>query len=371
MRLNTRDVLDLSLRLSGERDSFKPKRQKVAQLMWIYEVMATKTALITGITGQDGAILAKILLEKGYEVHGMRPYSAVPDEGRLTGLEGLRLHYGDMMDSGSLINLIDKIKPDEIYNLAALSHVGASFEMPEVAANINALGTLRLLEALRVLDGKRHIKFYQASSSEMYGRTPAPQNEESVFAPCNPYATAKLFAYWSVRNYREAYGIFAANGILFNHESPIRGEEFVTRKITKAVHNIIKGHQEFLTLGNLEAKRDWGHAHDYMRGVWQILQFDKADDFVLATGKSHSVRDFVERAFACVDIALEWQGTGLEEQGLCAKTGKIYVKISPEFFRPQEVSFLQGNASKAQKILGWSPQISFEDLVAEMMKADA
>ncbi|MCI5060979.1 MAG: GDP-mannose 4,6-dehydratase [Alphaproteobacteria bacterium] len=256
--------------------------------------MTQKTALITGITGQDGAVLAQLLLEKGYNVHGLRLYSATPDLERIEGLDDVALHYGDMTDGGSLMRLIEKIKPDEIYNLAAQSHVHVSFEVPEATANINALGSLRLLEALRILDAKKNIRLYQASSSEMFGSSPAPQNEETPMHPCSPYGVAKLYAYWMVKTYRDSYDLFAANGILFNHESPLRGEEFVTQKIVRTVCEIEHGKRDKLILGNLEAKRDWGHAKDYMEGAWKILQADKSDDYVLAAGKAHSVRKFLD-----------------------------------------------------------------------------
>ncbi len=330
----------------------------------------TKKALITGITGQDGAILAEILLNKEYDVHGMREYSAVPDEERLSHLEDLNLHYGDMTDSSSLLRLIDKTQPDEIYNLAALSHVHASFDLPEVTANTNALGPLRILEVLRNMSATKEIKFYQASSSEMFGRTPTPQNEDSVFEPCSPYGTAKLYAYWMVKNYRDTYGLFACNGILFNHESATRGENFVTRKITKAVCEIEAGMRDNITLGNLESQRDWGHAKDYMEGAWKMLQRETPGDYVLATGKSYSVRDFVNSAFKHIGREIMWDGQGLEEVGRDKISGQILVKIDPDLFRPKEVHHLLGDASKAQKELGWSPKISFEQMISEMIDAD-
>ena len=329
-----------------------------------------KTALITGVTGQDGAVLAELLLEKGYSVHGLRSYSAVPDTARIEHLDDVVLHYGDMSDGGSLTRLIETIKPDEIYNMAGMSHVHVSFDMPELTADVNGLGPLRILDALRVLDTDKDIKFYQASSSEMFGRSPAPQSEETSFQPCSPYGTAKLHAYWSVRNYRDAYGLFASNGILFNHESAMRGEEFVTRKITKAIGEIEAGQRDKITLGNLDARRDWGHAKDYMAGAHAILQHDKADDFVLASGQSYSVRDFVERAFAVIDIQIEWQGEGVDEVGVNVKTGQTLIDIDPALFRPKEVHELIGDASKAKEILNWSPKISFDKLVEEMVQAD-
>ncbi|NQZ13904.1 MAG: GDP-mannose 4,6-dehydratase [Alphaproteobacteria bacterium] len=329
-----------------------------------------KTALITGVTGQDGAVLAELLLEKGYSVHGLRSYSAVPDTARIEHLDDVVLHYGDMSDGGSLTRLIETIKPDEIYNMAGMSHVHVSFDMPELTADVNGLGPLRILDALRVLDTDKDIKFYQASSSEMFGRSPAPQSEETSFQPCSPYGTAKLHAYWSVRNYRDAHGLFASNGILFNHESAMRGEEFVTRKITKAIGEIEAGQRDKITLGNLDARRDWGHAKDYMAGAHAILQHDKADDFVLASGQSYSVRDFVERAFAVIDIQIEWQGEGVDEVGVNVKTGQTLIDIDPALFRPKEVHELIGDASKAKEILNWSPKISFDKLVEEMVQAD-
>lgn len=332
--------------------------------------MSSKTALITGVTGQDGAILADLLIAKGYDVHGLRPYSAVPDTARIAHLKDLNLHYGDMTDGGNLTRLIDKIKPDEIYNMAALSHVHVSFDVPETSADINALGPLRILEALRTLDAGKQIRFYQASSSEMFGCQPAPQNEATAFEPCSPYGISKLYAYWSVRNYRDAYGLFASNGILFNHESPMRGEEFVTRKITKAVCEIEAGLRDHIILGNLGSKRDWGHARDYMEGVWQILQHQKPDDFILATGQAHSVRDFVETAFRFIGKTIIWEGEGVNEIGKDKSSGAILVKVDPALFRPSEIHHLLGDASKAKEELGWVPKISFEALVEDMMRAD-
>lgn len=327
-------------------------------------------ALITGITGQDGAILARLLLEKGYVVHGMRPYSAVPDTDRLEDIPDLVLHHGDMTDGGSLARVLKMAAPDEIYNLAAMSHVHASFALPEYAGNVNALGTLRLLDAVRLLGFENTVRFYQASSSEMYGRARAPQSETTPFEPCSPYATAKLYAYWTVRNYRDAYGMHASNGILFNHESPIRGEEFVTRKITRAVGEIEAGRRDPLCLGNLDARRDWGHAQDYMEGAWRMVQQDVPDDYVLATGMAHSVRDFVNAAFDCVGISLLWDGEGVLEKGRDKHTGNVIVEIDPALFRPQEIDVLIGDADKARRVLGWIPRYSFESLVEEMVAAD-
>jgi GDPmannose 4,6-dehydratase len=332
--------------------------------------MSQKTALITGITGQDGAVLAELLIEKGYNVHGMREYSAVPDTARIDALDGLSLHYGDMTDGGNLMRLLERVKPDEIYNLAAMSHVHVSFDVPESTADINALGPLRLLEAMRVMDAAKNMRLYQASSSEMFGRSAAPQNEDTRFEPCSPYGAAKLYAYWSVRNYREAYGLYASNGILFNHESALRGEEFVTRKITKAVCEIEAGLRDKIKLGNLNSTRDWGHAKDYMRGAWQILQQDTADDFVLATGQSYSVRDFVERAFALIGKDIIWDGAGVDEVGCDKISGDILVEIDSNLFRPKEVHQLLGDATKAHDVMGWKPQISFDELVTDMMNAD-
>ncbi len=331
--------------------------------------MLGKKAFITGITGQDGALLAQFLLEKGYEVHGLRLYSASTDTQRLDIFSdngNFHLHYGDLTDGGNLRRLIETIAPDEIYNLGAQSHVGVSFEVPEATAQINALGTLRLLEAIRDTD----IRFYQASSSEMFGSAPAPQDESTPFAPCSPYATAKLYAYWLVRNYRDSYGLHASNGVLFNHESALRGEEFVTRKISLAVAAMALGQQESLSIGNLDARRDWGHARDYVEGMWRMLQQDTPDDFVLATGKAHSVRDFINAAFACAGTSLTWQGQGLDEKGIDRKTGRVLVQVDPQFFRPNEVHELLGDASKASAKLGWKPRISFGQLVEEMVSAD-
>lgn len=331
--------------------------------------MAVKKALITGITGQDGAILARFLLEKSYEVHGLRLYSATQDMQRLESLAQngrFHLHYGDLIDGGSLHRLVNEIQPDEIYNLGAQSHVGVSFQTPEATAQINALGTLRLLEAIR----NTKIRFYQASSSEMFGNAPAPQNEDTPFAPCSPYASAKLYAYWMVRNYRDSYGLHASNGILFNHESSLRGEEFVTRKISLAVAAIALGRQEKLSIGNLDAQRDWGHARDYVRGMWMMLQKDEPDDYVLATGQAHSVREFIEAAFAVAGIKILWRGQGLTEKAYRAGTGQVLVDVDPRFFRPNEVHMLLGDAAKARRILGWQPQVSFRGLVEEMVAAD-
>jgi GDPmannose 4,6-dehydratase len=334
-----------------------------------------KTALITGITGQDGAWLARLLLEKNYIVHGMRPYSATPDTERLADLldhPNLRLHHGDLTDGGSLTRILREAAPQEIYNLGAMSHVHVSFETPEATAQINALGTLRLLESLRDFKGRgcKDVRLYQASSSEMFGNAPAPQSEQSRMEPRSPYAAAKLYAYNMVRIYRESYGLFAANGILFNHESPVRGEEFVTRKITRAVAGIFAGKQDRLDIGNLNARRDWGHARDYALGMWMILQRRLPEDFVLATGEAHSVREFIEAAFQCVGITIEWRGEGADEKGFERGSGRLLVSVDPRFYRPNEVHELIGDAAKARRVLGWRPRGSFRALVHEMVQAD-
>ncbi|MEC9471675.1 GDP-mannose 4,6-dehydratase [Labrenzia sp. PO1] len=338
-----------------------------------------KTALITGITGQDGAYLAELLLEKGYTVHGIKRRSSSFNTGRIDHLYQdphdrdvkLHLHYGDMTDSTNLIRIMQETQPDEVYNLAAQSHVQVSFETPEYTGNADALGTLRLLEAIRLLGLSEKTRFYQASTSELYGKVQeVPQSETTPFYPRSPYAAAKLYAYWIVVNYREAYGMHASNGILFNHESPIRGETFVTRKITRAAAAIKLGLQDKLYLGNLDAERDWGHAKDYVRGMWLMLQQDKADDYVLATGKTTSVRDFVNWSFSEVDIALEWQGFGVDEKGVDAATGKVVVEIDPRYFRPTEVDLLLGDATKAFEKLGWKHDRSVRDLISEMVTSD-
>ncbi len=333
--------------------------------------MAQNTALITGVTGQDGAYLAELLLKKGYEVHGIKRRSSSFNTGRVDHLyrdphlPDVRffMHFGDMTDATNLIRIIQDTQPSEIYNLAAQSHVGVSFETPEYTANSDALGALRLLEAIRILRLEDKTKFYQASTSELYGDSPPPQNETTPFRPRSPYAVAKLYAYWATVNYREAYKIHASNGILFNHESPVRGETFVTRKITRAVAAIEAGVQDKLYLGNMDAKRDWGHARDYAEGMWRIVQQDEPDDYVLATGEAHSVREFVEAAFLHVGIRLDWHGQGVEERGLDAQDGRVLVEVDPRYFRPTEVDFLRGDASKAQAKLGWRHSVSFDDLV--------
>lgn len=338
-----------------------------------------KRALITGITGQDGAYLAELLIEKGYEVHGIKRRSSSFNSARIDHLidepqssgRKLHLHYGDMTDSTNLIRIVQLVQPDEIYNLAAQSHVKVSFETPEYTANADAIGTLRLLEAMRILGLSEKTRFYQASTSELYGLVQAvPQSETTPFYPRSPYAAAKLYAYWITVNYREAYGMHASNGILFNHESPIRGETFVTRKITRAAAAIKLGAQDRLFLGNLDAQRDWGHARDYVEGMWRIVQQDRSDDYVLATGETHTVRAFAELAFAAVGISLEWSGEGVEEKGRCAESGRTLVEIDPRYFRPTEVDLLIGDASKAEAVLGWRATTRFADLVREMVEDD-
>ncbi len=341
--------------------------------------MTDKIALITGITGQDGAYLAEFLLAKGYVVHGIKRRSSSFNSARIDHLyhdphEGgvrFRLHYGDMTDATNLIRLIQEVQPTEIYNLAAQSHVQVSFETPEYTANADALGVLRLLEAIRILGLDRRVRFYQASTSELFGKVQeTPQRETTPFYPRSPYAVAKLYAYWITVNYREAYGLHASNGILFNHESPIRGETFVTRKITRAVAAIHLGLQERLYLGNLDAKRDWGHARDYVEGMWLMLQQDEPGDYVMATGATHAVREMVERSFACVGRRLVWRGQGVDEQGVDADSGQVLVQVDPRYFRPTEVELLLGDAAKARDRLGWVPKVGFEDLVREMVDSD-
>ena len=341
--------------------------------------MPPNVALITGITGQDGAYLADFLLDKGYIVHGTKRRSSSLNTQRIDHLyhdrhdAGVRLflHYGDMTNSTNLIRLIGEIRPTEIYNLAAQSHVQVSFETPEYTANTDALGTLRLLEAIRILGMKDDVRFYQASTSELFGKAQeTPQRELTPFYPRSPYAVAKLYAYWITVNYREAYEMHASNGILFNHESPIRGETFVTRKITRAVAAIERGTQDKLYLGNLDAKRDWGHARDYVEGMWRIVQQDEPDDYVLATGETHTVREFVELAFRHIDRHIEWRGSGLDETGVCKRTGNVLVALDPAYVRPTEVDLLLGDASKAAAKLGWKHRTTFPELVAEMVEAD-
>jgi len=339
-----------------------------------------KKALITGVTGQDGAYLSELLLKKGYQVHGVKRRSSSFNTGRVDHLfrdcheqlnQQFFLHYGDVTDTSNIIRLIKEIQPDEIYNLAAQSHVAVSFETPEYTAQADAVGALRILEAIRILGLTKMIKFYQASTSELFGDTQEiPQTESTPFRPCSPYAVAKLYAYWIAVNYRQAYGMFASNGILFNHESPIRGETFVTRKITRAVVRIAVGKQKALYLGNLKAQRDWGHARDYVDAMWRILQHSQADDFVIATENVHSVREFVECAFKHVGITIGWHGSGEQEIGLNIHTNKPLVFVDPRYFRPTEVNCLLGDARKAKKILGWVSSISFDSLVKEMIETD-
>jgi GDPmannose 4,6-dehydratase len=338
-----------------------------------------KVALVTGATGQDGAYLSEFLLEKGYTVHGIKRRSSSFNTGRIEHLyqdphepnQRFVLHYGDMTDATNLIRIVQETQPNEIYNLAAQSHVQVSFETAEYTANADAIGTLRLLEAIRLLGLTKTTRFYQASTSELYGKVQEiPQSETTPFYPRSPYAAAKLYAYWIVVNYREAYGIHASNGILFNHESPIRGETFVTRKITRAVASIKLGYQDRLYLGNLDAKRDWGHAREYVRGMWLMLQQREPDDYVLATGEAHPVRSFVERAFAEVGIALTWEGEGVNERGVEAGSGRVLVQVDPRYFRPTEVEVLVGDPSKAHRKLGWQHKIGFAELCAEMVRED-
>ncbi len=338
-----------------------------------------KRALITGVTGQDGAYLARLLLSKGYDVHGVKRRSSSFNTQRVDeiyvdpheGDTGFRMHYGDMTDSTNLIRIIQEVQPTEIYNLAAQSHVGVSFETPEYTANADAVGPLRLLEAIRILGMENSVRFYQASTSELYGRVQAvPQSETTPFYPRSPYGVAKLYGYWITVNYREAYGFHASNGILFNHESPIRGETFVTRKITRGVAAIELGQQKTLYLGNLNAERDWGHARDFVEGMWRMLQQPEPDDYVLATGKKHSVREMVEKAFAEVGREINWKGQGTNEKGYDRKTAEVLVAVDSRYFRPAEVDLLVGDASKAREKLGWEPTTTFDELVKEMMAAE-
>ena len=338
-----------------------------------------KVALITGITGQDGAYLAELLLSKGYVVHGIKRRSSSFNTARIDHIyqdphvpnSHFQIHYGDMTDSTNLIRIIQTVQPNEIYNLAAQSHVQVSFETPEYTANADATGALRVLEAIRLLGLTKKTRFYQASTSELYGKAQEiPQNETTPFYPRSPYGVAKLYAFWITVNYREAYGIHASNGILFNHESPIRGETFLTRKITRAVAAIQLGQQEILYIGNLDAKRDWGHARDYVDGMWRIVQQEEPDDYVLATGETHSVREFVELAFSRVGRKIEWRGKGVDEVGIDSASGAILVKIDSRYFRPTEVDILLGDPSKAHRVLGWKHKVAFPQLVAEMVESD-
>jgi GDPmannose 4,6-dehydratase len=338
-----------------------------------------KTALISGVTGQDGAYLAEFLLKKGYQVWGIKRRSSSFNTARVDHIyqdpheeaPKFRMIYGDLTDATNLIRIVQETQPDEIYNLAAQSHVQVSFDTPEYTANADAIGTLRLLEAIRILRMEKKARFYQASTSELYGNSSeAPQSERTQFAPRSPYAAAKLYAYWITVNYRQAYGMHASNGILFNHESPLRGETFVTRKITRGVAAIHLGLQKKLFLGNLNAQRDWGHARDYIEGMWAMLQQPEPDDYVLATGETHSVRSFVELAFAETGRQIEWQGAGVDEKGIDVKSGKTLVEVDPAYFRATEVDLLLGDACKAREKLGWTPKVSFRQLVAEMVAAD-
>jgi GDPmannose 4,6-dehydratase len=339
----------------------------------------TKTAFITGVTGQDGAYLARLLLEKEYVVHGLKRRSSSFNTSRIDNIypessekaSRFRLHFGDMTDSTNLVRILQETQPDEIYNLAAMSHVRVSFDMPEYTADVDALGTLRLLEAVRLLGLEKKTRFYQASTSELFGGvTEQAQSETTPFHPRSPYAVAKLFGYWTTINYREAYGMFAATGILFNHESPFRGETFVTRKITRTVCRIKLGIWKKLLIGNMDAKRDWGHAADYVEGMWRILQQPQPEDFVLATGETRSVREFIEYAFQLVGYEIRWSGTGVDEKGYDAKTDKVLVEIDPRYFRPSEVDFLLGDPRKAKEKLGWTPRHTFQQLVHDMIDAD-
>lgn len=335
-----------------------------------------KVALITGITGQDGSYLSQFLLDKGYDVHGIKRRSSSFNTSRIDSIyenekSNFFLHYGDMTDSTNLIRIIQEVQPDEVYNLAAQSHVKVSFETPEYTANADAVGTLRILEAIRILGLEKKTKFYQASTSEMFGLVQeVPQKETTPFYPRSPYGVAKLYAHWITINYREAYGIFACSGILFNHESPLRGETFVTKKITQAVSKIKAGLQDKLYLGNLSAERDWGHSKDYVEGMWLMMQQERPDDFILATGKKISVRDFTEMAFNFLDIQIKWVGEGVNEKGIDVDTGKILVEVDKKYFRPTEVDLLIGDSSKAKNILGWIPKYSVEELCKEMVEYD-
>ena len=339
----------------------------------------TRRALISGVTGQDGAYLAEFLLTKGYEVHGIKRRASSFNTDRIDHLyqdphqpnRKMHLHYGDLTDATNLIRIVQLVKPDEIYNLAAQSHVAVSFETPEYTANSDALGTLRLLEAVRILGLEKRIRFYQASTSELYGKVAeAPQSEATPFHPRSPYGAAKAYAFWITVNYREAYGMYACNGILFNHESPIRGETFVTRKITRGLARIKEGLDESLFLGNLNSRRDWGHARDYVRAQWLMLQQERPDDFVIATGEQHSVREFVEKAAAHLDMQIDWAGEGVNERGMERASGRVVVQVDSRYFRPTEVDTLLGNADKARRVLGWTPTVTFEDLVTEMVVSD-
>ncbi|KZS87983.1 GDP-mannose 4,6-dehydratase [Sistotremastrum niveocremeum HHB9708] len=343
------------------------------------EYRKRKVALISGITGQDGSYLTELLLSKGYQVHGIIRRSSSFNTGRLQHLYAdqherptkFHTHYGDLSDSTNLVYIIAQVQPTEVYNLGAQSHVKVSFEMAEYTGDVDGLGTLRLLDAIRTCGLEKHVRFYQASTSELYGKVvETPQSETTPFYPRSPYGVAKLYAYWIVVNYREAYGMYACNGILFNHESPRRGRTFVTRKISRAVAEISVGKQACLYLGNTDAKRDWGHARDYVEGMWMMLQQEQAEDFVLATGETHPVKEYVEKAFKVVGINIKWQGTGVEEEGIDVATGRVLVKVDPRYFRPAEVDLLHGNPAKAEKLLGWKRKVDFDSLVKEMVEAD-
>ncbi|KAG1796764.1 uncharacterized protein HD556DRAFT_1359652 [Suillus plorans] len=343
------------------------------------EFRKRKVALVSGITGQDGSYLAELLLEKGYEVHGIIRRSSSFNTGRLDSLYAdqherpnkFKLHYGDLSDSTNLVYILAQVLPTEIYNLGAQSHVKVSFEMSEYTADVDGLGTLRLLDAIRTVGLENHTRFYQASTSELYGKVvETPQSETTPFYPRSPYGVAKLYAYWITVNYREAYGMYACNGILFNHESPRRGRTFVTRKISRAVADISVGKQHCLYLGNIDAQRDWGHAKDYVEGMWRMLQQPTPDDFVLATGETHPVREFIEKAFAVVGVTIMWRNSGVEEEGYDAQTGRVVVRVDAQYFRPAEVDLLLGNPAKAERVLGWKRKVDFDSLVTEMVKAD-
>jgi GDPmannose 4,6-dehydratase len=358
---------------------FKEKGYRTIYSIEHYKRMKNKVALITGVTGQDGAYLSELLLSKGYEVHGVKRRSSMFNTDRIDHLYQdaheknvkFKLHYGDLTDSTNLIRIVQEVQPDEIYNLAAMSHVKVSFETPEYTANADGIGTLRILEAIRILGLEKKTRFYQASTSELYGLVQeVPQKETTPFYPRSPYGVAKLYGFWITKNYREAYDMYACNGILFNHESPIRGETFVTRKITRGAAKISLGLQEKLFMGNIDSERDWGHAKDYVEGMWLMLQQDKADDYVLATGKKITVRTFIEWAFSEVGIQLEWKGKGVDEKGVNKLDGKVLVEIDPKYFRPAEVDLLVGDASKAKKELGWEPKLSVEELCREMVQSD-
>ncbi|CAA7266228.1 unnamed protein product [Cyclocybe aegerita] len=345
----------------------------------VEEYQKRKVALISGITGQDGSYLTELLLEKGYQVHGIIRRSSSFNTGRLHHLyedqherpNKFKLHYGDLSDSTNLVYILAQVQPTEVYNLGAQSHVKVSFEMAEYTGDVDGLGTLRLLDAIRTCGLEKHVKFYQASTSELYGKVvETPQSETTPFYPRSPYGCAKLYAYWIVVNYRESYGMFACNGILFNHESPRRGRTFVTRKISRAAADISLGKQSCLYLGNIDARRDWGHARDYVEGMWKMLQQPTPEDFVLATGETHPVREFVDKAFAAVNIQLRWEGSGVDEQAVDVQTGKAVVKVDPRYFRPAEVDLLLGNPAKAERLLGWKRRVDFDSLVKEMVAAD-